>query len=71
MRDAPMPSASGTSPSAADLRACRATRRMPLYVLAARVQLNPTTLGAVLNERVPLPPDLAERIRRVLEDHHA
>lgn len=54
--------------TAADLRALRARCRMHLYELAALVQLNPTTLSAVLNERRPLMPDLAERILRALED---
>ena len=48
--------------TAADLRALVARVRMSRYQLAARIGMHPTTLGMVLNERRPLPPDLAARI---------
>jgi hypothetical protein len=53
--------------NASDLRALRARKRVLLYDLAVRVRLNPATLSAVLNEKKPLPPALAERIRDALE----
>jgi hypothetical protein len=54
--------------NASDLRALRARKRVLLYDLAVRVRLNPATLSAVLNEKKPLPPALAERIRHALEE---
>jgi hypothetical protein len=52
--------------TAADLRAAIARKRVPIYVLAARVSLHPSHLSQVLNERVPLTKDLSEKIIRVL-----
>jgi plasmid maintenance system antidote protein VapI len=39
--------------------------------LAERIRVNPTTLSTVLNERVPLPTAMAEKIRRALEEPRA
>lgn len=55
-------------PTAADLRALVARARVSRYQLAARVGMHPTTLGMVLNERRPLPPDLAARVIEALRD---
>lgn len=52
--------------TAADLRALVARARVSRYQLAARVGMHPTTLGMVLNERRPLPADLAARILEAL-----
>ncbi len=52
----------------ADLRAELARRRIALYRLAPFVHLHPGRLGGMLNERIPLPHDVAERIMRVLSD---
>jgi len=38
-----------------------------MYRLGARVGLHPARLGAILNERLPLTPDVAERVQRALE----
>jgi hypothetical protein len=56
-----------TTPTAADLRAAIARRRIPIYVLSARVGIHPTNLSAYLNEREQLSPQLADRIRVALE----
>jgi plasmid maintenance system antidote protein VapI len=52
----------------ADIRAELARRRLPVYQLAAWVQLHPSRLSAVLNERTRLSPQLAERIARAFEE---
>lgn len=54
--------------TAPDVRAAIARARVPLYLLAAQVQLHPSRLGLMLNERVPLPPELAARILRLLQE---
>jgi hypothetical protein len=48
--------------SAEELRAEVARRRVHLYELAAAVGMHPGRLGAMLNERLPLRPALAERV---------
>jgi hypothetical protein len=53
-------------PSAEDLRAERARKQIELYVLAERVGVHPGRLGALLNERLPLRPAVAERIAEAL-----
>jgi hypothetical protein len=59
-----------TTTTAADLRAALARRRpkLHLYEVAALVRLHPVALSAILNERRPLDPELAGRVRRVIED---
>ncbi len=57
-------------PTASDLRAAIARARMPLYLLAAQLQLHPSRLGLMLNERVPLPPEMAVRILKLLKEGH-
>jgi plasmid maintenance system antidote protein VapI len=37
-----------------------------LYEVAAQVGINPNTLGAVLNRRLPVPPELATRLAVLL-----
>jgi DNA-binding transcriptional regulator YdaS (Cro superfamily) len=54
--------------SAADLRAGIARQMVPLYQLAPRVGLHPAHLGQVLRGKRPLSPELAERIRRALDE---
>jgi len=54
--------------TAADLRALVARSRMTRYQLGARIGMHPTTLGMVLNERRPLPANLASRIVAVLRE---
>lgn len=48
--------------TADDLRAELARRRLPVYVLAARVRLHPVRLGRLLSRRLTLTPELATRI---------
>ncbi|MGH7388849.1 MAG: hypothetical protein ACREM3_05255 [Candidatus Rokuibacteriota bacterium] len=55
------------TPSAADLRAQIARQRALIYPIAAQIGLHPTRLGAVLNERLPLTPDMARRIQQALQ----
>jgi hypothetical protein len=55
------------SPSAEDLRAERARKQVDLYILAERVGMHPGRLGAMLNERLPLRPAIAERIAEALK----
>lgn len=54
-----------------DLRALRGRARIPLYQLGAEIGLHPSRLGAMLNERVQMPPEVAARVQRVLEDDMA
>ena len=51
----------------ADFRALIARRQTKLYILAAAIQLNPQRLGLMLRERIPMPPDIASKLRGVLE----
>jgi plasmid maintenance system antidote protein VapI len=53
--------------TAADIRSELARKRWPLYQLAATIGLHPSRLGAMLNEHVPLPPDVAERVAAALD----
>src|SRR5262249_33601001 len=53
-------------PTAADFRAEIARRRIHRYDLAAKVSLHPARLRQVLNEKLPLTPELASRIQRAL-----
>lgn len=52
---------------AATLRAEVARHKIPLYKLAAIVDLHPSRLGEFLNERRPLPADLALRLLAAIE----
>lgn len=51
----------------ADLRSLIARKRVPIYVIAPAIPLHPSRLSLVLNERIPLDPDLAVRIQRAIE----
>src|SRR4030095_13739830 len=53
--------------TAADLRALLARERRARYIVAARVGINPTRLGRVLNGRLTLRPELALRIAKAVE----
>ncbi len=50
------------STNPADLRAALARARLPIYVIAARVRIHPVRLGAMLRERIPIPPGMTELI---------
>ncbi len=52
--------------TAADIRAEIARRNVPRYILAARVRVHPIRLGRLLNGRLTLTPELAQRIMRGL-----
>lgn len=54
-------------PTAADLRASIARERFYLHTVAAELHVHPATLGAYLNERRPLPADLAQRIAEAVD----
>lgn len=54
-------------PTAADLRADIARHKVLRYELAAEVGLNPQRLGEMLNEKVPMPDELARRVAEVIE----
>ena len=57
--------------SAVELRAAIARSRVPAYVVAARARINPVMLSYLLNERIPLRPDQAERIASAIRDCEA
>ena len=57
--------------SPADIRADLARLRLPLYQLAARVEVHPARLSPMLYERAPLPARIAARIADVLADVRA
>ena len=44
-----------------------ALHRLLIYRLAARIDVHPSRLSMMLNERVPLPTDVAERLRQAIE----
>jgi hypothetical protein len=48
--------------TAADLRAAIARQQIPIYQLAAGVNLHPSRLGAMLNEKIPMPASVVERL---------
>lgn len=50
----------------ADMRAEIAIRQLRRYDLAAEVGVHPSRLGQMLNGRIPMPPDIAERVATVL-----
>ena len=54
--------------TAADLRAALARSRVPIYLVSARVMLNPVALGLVLNEHSDLNQELAEQVLRAIEE---
>ena len=53
--------------SAGDIRAAIARARIPAYVIGARARINPIRLSRMLNERLPLNAEIAERLMRVIE----
>jgi len=56
------------APTADDLRAALSYHRKPIYIVAAAVGVHPVRLSKFLNGRLPLKPDLAERIRRAIDE---
>jgi hypothetical protein len=55
-----------TPPTAEDLRSERARRQVTIYRIAAKVSLNPGRLGAVLNGKLPLSAEMAQRIQAAI-----
>jgi plasmid maintenance system antidote protein VapI len=55
--------------TAGDLRAEIGRSRVPIYVLAAEIGLHPSRLGQMLNEKVPMSPDVASRVGEALATH--
>ena len=53
--------------SAADVRALLARHRVQVYKIAPAVGIHPVNLSLILNERRALPPDLAARLVRAIE----
>jgi plasmid maintenance system antidote protein VapI len=43
-------------------------RELRLYEVAPRVGCHPATLGRMLRGRIAMPPEVAARLRRVLEE---
>jgi len=65
-----MPTTTGplTVITPADLRAEFARRRVRIYLVASKIGVHPSKLSLVLNERQPLPPELATRIAEALQE---
>ncbi len=55
----------------ADLRAEIARHQLRLYELAGDIQCHPGRLGQMLRGALPLPPEVAERLRRAIEARSA
>ncbi len=59
------------TPTTDDLRAELARHKIPAYVVAARIRLNPVALSRLLHGHVPLTADLARRIMAAIEQEVA
>jgi plasmid maintenance system antidote protein VapI len=57
-----------TATVAADVRAAIARARYPIYKLGALASIHPTKLSRMINEKRPLPPEVAERLLRILDE---
>ena len=57
-----------TNGDTADLRAEIARLRIPIFQLAARVDVHPGRMSRYLNERIPIPKNVARRIWLTLEE---
>jgi hypothetical protein len=49
-----------------DVRAEMARHRVKRYQISALIGYHPATLGAMLNERIPMPPEVGTRILEIL-----
>jgi plasmid maintenance system antidote protein VapI len=56
------------TPTAADIRAELARRRVKLYRVAVLVGLHPARLSVLVNEHAPMSAGLAERLMRAIEE---
>jgi hypothetical protein len=52
-----------------DFRAEIARQQLNRYVLAAEVRVHPGRLGMMLNGKLPMPVEIAERIGKALSEH--
>lgn len=43
--------------------------RLPIYKVASEISLHPSRLSLYLNGRLPMPPEVAERILAIVKDH--
>jgi plasmid maintenance system antidote protein VapI len=59
---------SNASLTPAAIRAALAERRILKYEFAHSLGMHPQRLGAILNERAPLTPELASKIQKALDD---
>lgn len=55
-------------PTAADLRAAIARHRLKLFHLGSLINVHPSKLSRILNERAPLTREIAEQLARVIEE---
>ena len=51
----------------AEFTARIAVGMFPLYQVAAEIPMHPSRLGSMLRERTPMPPEVSERLRNVLD----
>jgi hypothetical protein len=57
-----------TVPTVAEIRAQMAVLQSPIYQVAAAVEHHPARLGGMLSGRIPMPPELALRLQRLLQE---
>ena len=43
--------------------------KLPVYKAAAAINIHPSRLSLILNEHVPMPDHVAERLDRVIAEH--
>jgi plasmid maintenance system antidote protein VapI len=55
-------------PTSADLRSLAARCNVHWYVVASLIPLHPSRLSQLLNERIPMSPDIAMRIQHAIEE---
>jgi hypothetical protein len=60
--------APATTPTTADLWGLIGVKRAKIYQVAAAVSCHPTRLSGYLHGRSPMPPSLAQRLQRTLEE---
>jgi hypothetical protein len=63
-----MPQDARTADPAADVRAEIARQMLPIYRVAAKVDMHPATLSRFLRGHRPLSPELEAKIRQALRD---
>jgi len=55
-------------PSREQIRAALDRSRVPIYIIGALARVHPTRLGRMINGSLGLPPDVAVRVLRAIED---